>query len=225
VQLTDNNEEEMLSHKSDDEEPLTTVSQALKQTKFWKMFGALYCGMSFCVWVMTSYKSFASLYIEDDHFLSYAGAAGAILNGVARLLFPVLLDYFSFITVNMFALGLEALLSIAICISVHSKIAYITVVSTVFFIQGSQFFPFSLLCLAEYGPVLGPKVFSYVAFGGMLAYAMPGIYYWLVVRNFGYFTSYYIQGLQCLVGLQLTYSLKSASKRSLREVSSKQSFA
>jgi MFS family permease len=225
VQLTDNNEEEMLSQKSYEPEPVTTVSQAVRQAKFWKLFWALYCGQSFCIWVMVSYKSFGSLYINDDHFLSYAGATGAVMNGVARLCYPVLLDYFSYIAVNMFSLGAEAALAIAICICVHNKIAYVVVVSAVFFIQGTQFFPLSLYCLNEYGPVLGPKVFSYVAFGGMIAFAMPGIYYWLVVEHYGYFTSYIIQGLQSLIGLLLTYSLRKSSKKSLSEVSSKQSFA
>jgi hypothetical protein len=220
VQLTDNNEEEMLSHKSDDEEPLTTVSQALKQTKFWKIVGALYCGQSFCIWVMISYKSFGSLYIEDDHFLSYAGATGAILHGVARLCFPLVLDYFNFLTVNMFSLGIQAVLALAICICVYNQIAFVVVVAIVFFIQGTQFFPFSLYCLIEYGPVLGPKVFSYVALAASLTYAMPAIYYWLVVKNLGYFSSYYIQGLQSLVGVLLTYSLRKSAHKTHTEVSS-----
>jgi MFS family permease len=225
VQLTDNNEEEMLSQKSDEPEPVTTVSQAIRQTKFWKIVGTLYCGQSFCIWVMVSYKSFGSLYIDDDHFLSYAGATGAVMNGVARLCFPVLLDYFSFLAVNMFSLGIQALLAFAIPICVCNQYAYVVVVAAVFFIQGTQFFPLSLYCLNEYGPVLGPKVFSYVAFGGDFAYAMPGIYYWLVVKHVGYFTSYYIQGLLSLVGLLLTYSLRTSALKSLSEVSSKQSFA
>jgi MFS family permease len=225
VHLTENNEEEMLSHKGDDETIVTTVGQALRQIKFWKLVGALYCGQSICVWVAVSYKSFGSLYIEDDHFLSYAGAAGFIMNGVARLFFPFLLDHFNFLSLNMYSLGLEAVLAFSIYFSVHSKLAYVTVVSAVFFIQGTQFLPFSLLCLTEYGPVLGPKVFSYVASGTLIANGMPGIYYWLVVRNFGYFTSFIIQGLQSLVGVMLTYSLRKSARKSLSEVSSKQSFA
>jgi hypothetical protein len=225
VLLTDSNEEEILSHKGVDEEPITTVDQALRQPKFWKMFGALYCGQSLCLWVIISYKSFGSLYINDDHFLSYIGATGAMLNIVARVLFPFLLDYFSFYSVNMGALALEVLLALSIYSSVHSELAYMTVVGTAFFIQGSQFFPFSLLCLSEYGPVLGPKVFSYLASSSMIANAMPGIYYWLTVKNFGYLTSFLIQGLQSLVGLLLTYSLSQEANKPLREVSSKQSFA
>jgi MFS family permease len=224
VQLAANNEEEMLSHKGDDQELLTTVGQALRQPRFWKMFGAMYCGQSFCSWVMVSYKSFGSLYINDDHFLSYIGSTGAILNVVARVLFPFLLDYFSFYTVNMGALALQVLLACSIYSSVHSELAYMAVVMAVFFIQGSQFFPFSLLCLNEYGLVLGPKVFSYLASASLTAGAMPGIYYWLTVKHFGYLTSFLIQGLHSLVGLLLCYSLSQPAKTFASEVSSQQSF-
>jgi hypothetical protein len=220
VQFTDSNEEDMLSHKGD-EEPLTTVGQALRQPKFWKMFGALYCGQSFCVWVFCSYKSFGSLYFSDDHFLSYVGAAGAILNGVSRGAFPCLLDYIGFFTMNRCTLSIEAFLAFSLYSSVHSEFAYVTAVATVFFIQGSQFFPFSLLCLNEYGPVLGPKVFSYVALGATIANGMPGVYYWLTVKNFGYFSSYFIQGMQCIVGLLLSYSLS----QDVKKVATKHNFA
>jgi MFS family permease len=222
IQLTIINEEEMLSYKGDDEEPITTVGQALRQPKFWKMYGALFCGQSLCLWVMVSYKSFGSLYINDDHFLSYVGATGAMLNIAARVLFPFLLDYFSFYSVNMGALALEVLLAFSIYSSVHSELAYMTVVVTAFFVQGSQFFPFSLLCLIEYGPVLGPKVFSYLASAAFIAGAMPGIYYWLIVKNLGYYHSFLIQGLQSLVGVLLTYSLSQEAMKHQGEVSSKQ---
>jgi MFS family permease len=222
VQFTDSNEEDMLSHKGEDEEPLT-LSQALRQPKFWKTFGVLYCSMSMCVWVFTSYKSFGSLYIHDDHFLSYVGATGAVLNGVGRLVFPFLLDYVNFSTLNKCALGLEVVLAFSISYAVQSKLAYITVVSAVFVIQSALYFPLSLFCLQEYGPALGPKVFSYVAQGSTIACAMPGVYYWLVVRHFGYYMSFFIQGLQVLFGLLLAVS--STATKPLKEVSSKQSFA
>jgi hypothetical protein len=220
VTFTDSREIQTSSSQPSDEEPLNTVGQAIRQAKFWKMLGALYCAQSFCFWIMMSYKNFGSLNIDNDHFLSYIGATGAVLNGVARVLFPVLLDYFSFYTVNMCLLVCEAFLAFSIYFAVHSDLAYLAVVSAGFFFQGSQFFPFSMLCLNEYGPVLGPKVFSYVASGSIIANAMPGIYYWLVVKNYGYFTSYFIQGIHSLVGLLVTYSLKRSSKQSLSQAKS-----
>jgi hypothetical protein len=137
------------------------------------------------------------------------------------VLFPVLLNYFSFISVNKWALAIEAVLAFTIFYSVQSELAYTVVVSLTFIIQASQFFPFTLLCRDEYGPVLGPKVFSYVAFGSMLACSAPVFYFTLIVKNFGYHTSFIIQGLQVLIGLLLTFTLKPTANRNIREVPTK----
>jgi MFS family permease len=205
--------EEKLLQCTENQQRIGTVGEALKQALFWKMFGILYCGMSFSMWVFCSFKSFGSLYIKDDHLLSYIGAAGSIMNTMSRVLFPVLLDYFSFIAVNKWSLAIEAVLAFTIFYSVQSKLAYTVVLSLIFIIQASQFLPLTLLCRDEYGPVLGPKVFSYVAFGSMLACSSPVLYYCFIVKHFGYHTSFIIQGLQALVGLLLTFSLKPSSNK------------
>jgi MFS family permease len=220
--FTELDEEEMLSQSGEEsKQMISTVGQAIRQATFWKMFWILYCGLSFCMWVFCSFKSFGSLYIEDDHLLSYIGASGSIMNALSRVLFPVLLDYLSFIVVNKLSLVIEAVLAFTIFYSVQSELAYTVVVSLTFIIQASQFFPLTLLCRDEYGPVLGPKVFSYVAFGSMLACSAPVFYYWLIVKNFGYHTSFIIQGLQVLIGLLLTFTLKPTANRNIREVPTK----
>lgn len=221
--LTDEEESEILSQYSGESElNLTTVGQVIKTALFWKMFAALYCGMSFCMWVFCSYKNFGSIYIESDHFLSFVGVVGSLLNGVSRGLFPFLLDYISFYTVNKSALVFEACLAFTIFYSVQNRLTYMLVVASTFFIQGSQFFPFSLICIHEYGPILGPKVFSYLAWGGIIASAIPGIYYWMTVKTFGYYGSFLIQGIQVLLGLALTFSLNSSSKENGNEVDLKE---
>jgi MFS family permease len=228
ITLTDNDESEILSQGSDDSDHLSmTVGEVMRTGKFWKMLVALYCGMAFPMWVFTSFKSFGSLYIDSDHYLTFIGAVGSVMNGVARALFPFLLDYISFFTVNKCSLVIEAGLAFSIFYAVQNPTTYLVVVTSTFFMQGSQFFPFSLLCIHEYGPILGPRVFSYLAWGSTIANAMPGIYYWLVVKNAGFLVSFIGQGLQVLLGLCLTISLSAAAKKKqdFSEINSKQSFA
>lgn len=43
-----------------------------------------------------NYKLIGLTYLLDDHILSIAGAAGHIFGLATRILFPTLLDYFSF---------------------------------------------------------------------------------------------------------------------------------
>jgi hypothetical protein len=51
-------------------------------------------------YIMNSYKTYAAATIKDDAFLTIVGSVGALANGLLRIFWSSLLDYFPFRKVN-----------------------------------------------------------------------------------------------------------------------------
>jgi hypothetical protein len=51
-------------------------------------------------YIMNSFKTFGAAYIKDDKFLTLIGSIGALVNGLMRIFWASLLDYFPFRRVN-----------------------------------------------------------------------------------------------------------------------------
>jgi hypothetical protein len=51
--------------------------------------------------MMISFKNYALYYINDDRFLSFAGAIGLLLNGFMRLIWPLIIEKCSFKCANI----------------------------------------------------------------------------------------------------------------------------
>ena len=51
-------------------------------------------------YIINSFKSYGAAYITDDKFLTLIGSVGALSNGVFRVFWSSLLDYFPFRKVN-----------------------------------------------------------------------------------------------------------------------------
>jgi MFS family permease len=209
---TPEEEEEILSAKGEDEESVWAV---LKTVKFWKMYALLQTGMFSCVWINVTFKNFGSLYIKDDHLLAYIGSASAAMNSISRLMFPLMIDYIDFFTVNMCVLCVLAAANFAIYFAVANTLAYAVCVCTTLFCLGSQFFPFSILCMREYGTTNGPKVFSFLLWAAVSCGTISTPYYTLV-EYFGYGWSYWIQGILCIAALSVSYSMKANKDKSLQ---------
>lgn len=187
-----------------------TIKNVLKSQHFWILFGAFFFGISFTTWTFVSFKNFGALYIKDDHFLAYIGVAGACATAVSRLLFPLLMDYFSFFALNTIALGAIAILAFSVDFAVQSKGLYMAVIVLAYFFHGSQFFPYSLTCKTIFGEQLGPAAFSYVAWANMLACIMTTFYYYFIVPTFGYFWTNALQGAFSVLGMVFMVRLNSA---------------
>jgi MFS family permease len=204
-------EEEILSVKEEDEESVWT---ALKTVKFWKMYALLQTGMFSCIWINLTFKNFGSLYIKDDHLLAYIGSASAAMNSVSRLIFPFIIDYLDFFSVNMCVLCVLALANFSIYFAVANSVTYAACVCTTLFCMGAQFFPFSILCMRVYGTTKGPKVFSFLLWAAVSC-GMISTPYYTLVEYLGYGWTYWIQGILCISALSISYSMRAPKDKSL----------
>jgi MFS family permease len=183
-----------------------TYRELMATPRLWKLFVMLFTGFSYSLWVIVSFKTFAAYYIKDDAFLSYVGVLGALSNGVSRFVFPFLMDYYSFKSLNNIAQSLQIVLSFTFYYSVSSRPLFLLVVMLSFFTNGSQFYPLVLSCNQIYGK-FGPKAFTLIAWGCTLASAAPSAYFYFLVDNFGFESSYMFVGCLCLICLLVNNSL------------------
>mmetsp|Transcript_15587 Transcript_15587/g.28333 ORF Transcript_15587/g.28333 Transcript_15587/m.28333 type:complete len:423 (+) Transcript_15587:1366-2634(+) len=200
---TSEEEVELLSAQGEDE----TFKDILKSAKFWKLFLLLHIGMFSGIWINLSFKNFGSLYIENDHLLAYIGGVGGLLNGVARGLFPFLIDYINFYTINISVIAVLCFIDFVYYYSVGSAVLFSICSVVALFLLGSHFFPFSILCMREYGTIEGPKVFSFLGWAANICGILIGPYYALV-GLVGFHFTYTLQGLMCLGALYVSYSLR-----------------
>jgi len=49
---------------------------------------------------MNSFKTYGAAYIDDDKFLTVIGSVGALFNGIARVIWAGLLDYYPYRRIN-----------------------------------------------------------------------------------------------------------------------------
>mmetsp|Transcript_1640 Transcript_1640/g.3528 ORF Transcript_1640/g.3528 Transcript_1640/m.3528 type:complete len:431 (+) Transcript_1640:467-1759(+) len=201
---TKDEEVELLSLNSETEE---SVFDVLKTALFWKMYVLLNIGFFSCLWINVSFKNFGSIYIKDDHLLTYIGFTGATAACFSRAAFPFLIDYFDFFKVNMGALIAIAIVDFSIYYAVASPHLFTCCVVVTLVCMGSQFFPFAILCMKIYGTTKGPKVFSFLSWATTSCGLIATLYYDLVgVIGFGW--SYWLQGFLILVGLCISNSLR-----------------
>jgi MFS family permease len=200
--------ESLLKHIQRTEQVLfnPTYREIMATPRFWKLFVMLFTGFSYSLWVIVCYKTFAAYYIKDDAFLSYVGVVGAFANGVSRFVFPFLMDYYSFKSLNCIAQSLQLVLSFTIYYSVSSQPLFLLVVMLSFFTNGSQFYPLMISCNVIYGK-FGPKAFSIIAWGCTLASVAPFAYFYLLVDNFGFESSFMFVGGLCFICLLVNNSL------------------
>jgi Na+/melibiose symporter-like transporter len=140
--------ESLLREIQNDEETKfnSTYRELMATPRFWKHFLLMFTGLSSSVWIFVCYKTFAAYYIKDDAFLCYVGVLGAFANGVSRCVFPFLMDYYSFKSLNCIAQCLQIVLSFTIYYSVSSQTLFLLVVMLSFLTNGSQFMPLVLTC-------------------------------------------------------------------------------
>mmetsp|Transcript_15587 Transcript_15587/g.28331 ORF Transcript_15587/g.28331 Transcript_15587/m.28331 type:complete len:439 (+) Transcript_15587:2858-4174(+) len=214
----------MLIYSADDLQPLDdarssvsgdteyyelTIKDVIKSEHFWLLFAAFFFGISFTTWIFVSFKNYGALYIDDDHFLAYIGVVGAVATSIARLIFPMLMDYFSFFALNSIAISAIIVLALSVNFAVHYKSLYMIVIVLAYFFHGSQFFPYSLICKSVFGEHLGPAAFSYVAWGNMLACIMTTFYYYILIPSVGYFWTNTLQAVFAMIGLMFMFRLNS----------------
>jgi MFS family permease len=191
--------------KSEKFEP--SLLEIMRTSRFWKLCLLMWTGMSYSIWIFVCYKSFGAFYIQDDAFLNLVGVVGSISNGISRFVFPALMDYVSYKSLNLVALSVQTALCFTVYYSVSNDYCFLVVVALSFFVNGSQFFPQAVACNIIYGKH-GPKTFSLIAWGCVLASFAPVVYYEVLVNNFGFESSFILMGLMSLAAILINSTME-----------------
>lgn len=177
-----------------------SFTDIVKTPRFRILFFMLFASMSFTIWVIVCFKSFASPYIIDDGFLNTVGVIASICNCIARFIFPALMDHISYKALNCIALSLQVVLSVVIYFSVQSPPMFLLIVSLTYITNASQFYPTAVAANIIYGKH-GQKAFSLIAWGCVLASLAPSVYFYVFVENFGYLSSFLFGGVLSIMAL------------------------
>lgn len=113
-------------------------------------------------YIISSFKTYGQAYISDDKFLTMIGSAGALVNGVLRIFWSSMLDYFPYKKVNTVLLTIQISCILLIQFSVKNKYSYLAVVSLSMMCEGAMASMLPTLTLQNFGMIRGHDVFSYM---------------------------------------------------------------
>ena len=68
----------------------------------------------FGYYIMVKFKDYGREYIKDDEFLTFVGSVGSLLNGLFRIFWASLLDYYPFRKINLVLLTLLTIVLVTI---------------------------------------------------------------------------------------------------------------
>ena len=68
----------------------------MKNIRTWHLWLMVICSSCYGLFIASTFKSYGSLFITSDTFLSIVGSIGAVCNGLGRPLWATLLDYLGF---------------------------------------------------------------------------------------------------------------------------------
>lgn len=128
--------------------------------EFWKLYIICFTQIFFGYFMIISYKSIGMWQINDDEFLTSAGACGLFFNGVFRSIWPNLLERFSFKCINICILILQINLILAIPYILSMKWAYFFAVTLSIMCEGGIASLLPTLALKVFGDRKGPTAYS-----------------------------------------------------------------
>lgn len=102
-----------------------TIKQSLFSLKALHMWTMVVFSSSFPLYVASNFKSYGSIDIPDDQFMTIVGAVGAALNGVSRVGWASLVDMFGFKYVYMSLLTVEISIAFTFVLIHKIKVLYL----------------------------------------------------------------------------------------------------
>jgi hypothetical protein len=136
----------------------------VKTPTFWQLFLMYFCGMFFCVYNSSVFKSNANMYLSD-HTLTITGSFGSLSNCVSSLVMASIMDHVSFSTVYKYAMVFQLVLSATIYQVRDSAMLYTLAVSCVGWCHGIHCSCFPAACVQIFGLKHGGQSFSFINFG------------------------------------------------------------
>lgn len=104
--------------------------------EFWQIYLISCFEVFYGYFMMISYKSYGMWEIHDDNFLASAGAFGLLSNGILRLIWPSLMEKYTFKYVNSFLLLVQISLIIALPYALRVKYWFFIVICLSFICEG-----------------------------------------------------------------------------------------
>ena len=119
----------------------------------------------FGMFVAFNYKEYGLIFIKDDQYLSILGSIGSISNGVFRLIWGTMMDYFSYRTNKLMTFGIFILSCSTIVWSVHNQVSYLITVIFAYGCYGGLYVVYPTQTIKILGKKIGPKLYSYTFLG------------------------------------------------------------
>lgn len=182
---------------------------SLRALHIWLM---MVLSSGFPLYLASSFKSYGLIDIPDDTFMTIVGSVGAALNGVSRVFWATLFDYFGFKFVYISLVSIEVGIAFTFVLIHKVKALYLIWVCVSFTCLGGHFSLFPSLSAKVFGPRSGGLVYSFL----FSAFATTTIINWLLSKqssngNIQYKVLFYILGGTAIGALALAVIFKETS--------------
>ena len=128
--------------------------------QFWNIYLVSFSQLFYPIIMIISFKNYGLLYINDDNLLSYAGAFALLGNGLLRLVWPLVINYFTFKCANIALAVLQGLLIFSIPYSLERPYLYCAIVILSIMCEGGVTTTMPTVVLKVFGERRGPRVYS-----------------------------------------------------------------
>ena len=115
------------------------VASILKNKEFWAFSFMAFAIFFFWYFFVGMYKTFALVFIDDDHFVTYVGSFANVVGAFGRWLWPTLLDYFPYKPVMTACVGYQLFITLTLYFVVSNKYLYAVSIITLFFCTAGMF--------------------------------------------------------------------------------------
>mmetsp|Transcript_15888 Transcript_15888/g.17630 ORF Transcript_15888/g.17630 Transcript_15888/m.17630 type:complete len:202 (+) Transcript_15888:510-1115(+) len=164
---------------------------------------------SFPFYIASNFKSYETIDVPDERFISLVGSIGAVVNGLSRGVWSTLQDIFGFKIIYITLLVLEITVAFTF-VTIHKiKALYFIWVLVAFATLGGHFSIFPTVCAKIYGTKMGGKIYTVL----FIAFATGTLINWILSRqtsrgNIGYETLFYILASLAVISLGLSIFFK-----------------
>jgi len=146
----------------------TSLWDMVKTRTFWQLFAMYYCGMFFCVYNSSVYKTNAMDQLSD-HTLTITGSFGSVADCISAVLMAAVMDKVSFKTVYFSTMLLQLVVSASIYQLRGDAFAYTVCVTLTGWCHGVHCSCFPAACVQIFGLEHGGPAFSLINFGAQLS--------------------------------------------------------
>ena len=137
-----------------------SVLEGLLSWRALHIWTLIFSSSIFPYYVASNFKSYGSIDIPDDQFMTIVGAVGSTLNGVSRICWATLFDYFGFKKVYISLVIVDVAIAFTFELIHTVRFLYLLWVWIAFAWLGGHFSLFPSVSAKIFGPRTGGKVYS-----------------------------------------------------------------